>query len=91
MKITPRPDEQPSSAANPLLAPWSGPAGGVPPFDKVRVADFKPALQAAMTENLAEIDKIAQDPTPPTFENTFVAMEKSGALLTRAMHAFDAA
>ena len=37
-------------AANPLLAPWSGPFGGTPPFDKVRVEQFKPALEAAMAE-----------------------------------------
>jgi peptidyl-dipeptidase Dcp len=36
---------------------WNGPYGGVPPFDKVQVAHFKPALEAAMAENLAEIDK----------------------------------
>jgi len=40
---------------NPLLAPWTGPYGGVPPFDKVKISDFKPALEAAMKENLDEI------------------------------------
>ena len=43
-----------------LLAKWEGPYGGVPPFDKVRVEDFKPAMEAAMAENLAEIDKITE-------------------------------
>jgi len=38
---------------NPLLAEWAGPYGGIPPFDKVQIALFKPALEAAMTENLA--------------------------------------
>src|ERR1051325_4297853 len=66
----------------PLLAEWAGPYGGVPPFDRVNVADFKPALEAAMTENLSEIDRIAGDPAAPTFENTIVALEKAG-------HAFD--
>src|SRR6266404_4454361 len=55
---------------NPLLANWEGPYGGVPPFDKVQVALFKPALEAAMTENLADVDKIAKEPAAPTFENT---------------------
>ena len=50
---------------SPLLAPWTGPYGGVPPFDKVKVEDFKPALEAAMAEALAEIDAIASDPAPP--------------------------
>ena len=71
------------SAANPLTEKWEGPYGGVPPFDKVRVVDFKPALEAAMAENLAEIDRIASNSQPPTFENTIVAMEKAGSTLDR--------
>jgi hypothetical protein len=43
-----------ASEANPLTQNWEGPYGGIPPFDKVKVADFKPALEAAMAENLAE-------------------------------------
>jgi peptidyl-dipeptidase Dcp len=69
---------------NPLVAQWSGPYGGVPPFDKVKVADFKPALEQAMDEQLREIDAIADDPSPPTFANTIEAMEKSGRMLDRA-------
>src|SRR4029077_2801942 len=42
---------------SPLLAPWSGPYGGVPPLEKVKVEDFQPALEAGMAEALAEIDK----------------------------------
>jgi peptidyl-dipeptidase Dcp len=68
---------------NPLLASWEGPYGGVPPFDKVQIALFKPALEVAMTENLAEIDKIANDSAAPTFENTIVAMERAGQTLDR--------
>ena len=45
---------------NPLLGEWAGPYGGVPPFDKVQVALFKPALEAAMAENLSEIENIAR-------------------------------
>jgi peptidyl-dipeptidase Dcp len=66
-----------------LLAPWAGPYGGVPPFDRVRVADLKPGLLAAMAENLAEIDSIAADRQPPNFENTIVALERSGRSLNR--------
>ena len=55
--------------ANVLLAPWTGPFGGAPAFDKVRVEDFKPALEAAMAEELREIDAIADNPAPATFEN----------------------
>jgi peptidyl-dipeptidase Dcp len=69
--------------ADNLLTPWTGPYGGVPPFDRVRVADFKPALEAAMAENLAEIAAIAANPQAPSFENTIVALERSGRCLSR--------
>ena len=52
---------------NPLIQPWPGAFGGVPPFDKVRVEHFSPGLQAAMDERLAEIEAIANDPSPPDF------------------------
>ena len=68
---------------NPLLSEWTGPYGGLPPFDQVKVEYFKPALEAAMAENLTEIDKIANDSAPPTFENTIVALEKAGQTLDR--------
>jgi peptidyl-dipeptidase Dcp len=68
---------------NPLLPQWAGPFGGVPPFDQVRVEHFKPALEAAMAEQLAEIGRIAADPAPPTFANTIEAMERSGRTLDR--------
>ena len=72
-----------ATVQNPLLAPWTGPYGGVPPFDKVKVEHFQPALAAAMAEQLAEVDKIANDPAPPTFENTLAALERSGRTLDR--------
>jgi peptidyl-dipeptidase Dcp len=68
---------------NPLLAPWSGPWGGVPPFGRFSVADLKPALEAAMADNLAEIDRIAISPAPATFDNTIAAMDRSGHALDR--------
>jgi peptidyl-dipeptidase Dcp len=73
----------PAPAANPLLAEWVGPHGGTPPFDKVRVADFKPALEAAMAENLAEVDKIAAEKSAPNFDNTIAALERAGGALDR--------
>ena len=72
-----------NSDNNPLLAKWEGPHGGVPPFDRVQIALFKPALEAAMAEQLAEVEKIANDPTPPDFENTITALERSGRTLNR--------
>ena len=68
---------------NPLLAEWAGPYGGIPPFDKVQIALFKPALEAAMTENLAEIEAIAKLGSAPTFANTIVPLEKAGSTLDR--------
>ena len=79
---------RPDAPANPLLADWSGPFGGVPPFDKVRVADFKPALEAAMVENRREIDAIANDPSPPNFENTLAMLERTGRTLDRVQAIF---
>jgi len=69
--------------ANPLLAKWEGPYGGVPPFDRVQVPLFKPALEAAMAEQLNEIQRIANDPAPPDFNNTIAALERSGNTLDR--------
>ena len=68
---------------NPLLPKWTGPYGGVPPFDRVKVEHFKPALEAAMAEHLAEVERIAADPAAPNFENTFAALERSGRTLDR--------
>ncbi|GMU64930.1 MAG: dipeptidyl carboxypeptidase II [Acidobacteriota bacterium] len=77
-----------AAADNPLLAPWSGPHGGVPPFDAIRVEQFRPALEAAMAEQLAEIDAIAARAEPPTFDNTVAAYERSGASLDRVTTAY---
>ena len=71
-------------AANPILAEWTGPHGGAPPFDKVKTEDFIPALEAAMAEKRADVAKIADNPEPPTFANTLEALEASGPLMTRA-------
>lgn len=68
---------------NILLEEWRGPYGGVPPFDRVTVEQFKPALEEAMAQALAEVDRIAGNAAAPTFENTIVAMERSGEMLDR--------
>lgn len=71
-----------------LLSPWSGPLGGVPPWDQVNPQDFLSAFEAAITESAAEIDSIATQSDPPTFENTIVALEKSGQTLRRVQSLF---
>ncbi len=68
---------------NPLLAQWEGPYGGVPPFDRVQIALFKPALEAAMAEQLKEIEQITANPAAPNFENTIAALERGGRTLNR--------
>jgi peptidyl-dipeptidase Dcp len=68
---------------NPLLREWTGPYGGVPAFDAMALADLEPAFDAAMAENLAEIDAITADAEPPTFDNTIAALERSGRTIRR--------
>jgi peptidyl-dipeptidase Dcp len=74
---------------NPLLAPWVGPYGGVPPFDELSVEHFRPALEAGMAAKLAEIDRIAANPAAPTFDNTIAALERSGRMLRRVESVYD--
>ncbi len=71
-----------------LLAEWTGPYGGVPAFDQMDLEALKPALETGMASSLAEIEAIAQDPEPPTFENTILAMERSGSQLDRVFAYF---
>ncbi|MFY3742619.1 M3 family metallopeptidase [Anaeromyxobacter sp. Red801] len=73
---------------NPLLVPWAGPHGGVPPFDVARVEQLAPAIEAGMAAKLAAVEAIAADPAAPTFDNTLAAMERSGRALDRAMTVF---
>jgi peptidyl-dipeptidase Dcp len=61
-----------------------------PPFDRIKDADFQPAIDEGMKRELEEIEKIANNPEPATFENTIVAMEKTGQLLERAQLVFNA-
>ena len=67
-----------------LLAPWTGPHDGAPPFDRVRVEDFEPALMAGMADQRVEIAWITADGENPTFDNTIAALERSGRALARA-------
>src|SRR5918999_57436 len=72
-----------NTETNPLLAKWEGQYGGVPPFDRVQIPLFKPALEAAMAEQFKEIEQIAANPAQPDFENTITALERSGRTLNR--------
>jgi len=76
-----------ASAANPFLKA-STLQYQAPPFDKITDADFQPAIEEGMKQQLAEIEKIADQSAAPTFANTIAAMERSGALLTRVGKVF---
>src|SRR5580698_514868 len=51
---------------------------GAPPFDKIKDSDYQPAIEAGMAQELAEVQAIADNSQPPTFDNTIVAMQKTG-------------
>lgn len=72
-----------TETTNVLLQEWQGDFGGVPAFDKMNLKDLKPALLQAMETNSKEIEAIANNKEAPTFENTIVALEKSGQDLDR--------
>ncbi len=74
--------------ASPITKKWMGDFGGIPPLDKVKVSEFKPALEMAMAEKLAEIEKIANNSEAPSFENTIAALERSGQMYDRVQTMF---
>ena len=73
---------------NALLAPWSGPHGGVPPWDHASAAAMPAAFQLGIQLQAAEIDVIAKNPAAPTFDNTMAALDDSGRHLSRAQTIF---
>ena len=73
------------SESNVLLAEWSGPYNGVPAFHQMDLEALKPALEAGMARALKAIDVIADNPEPPTFENTILALEGSRRDLDRVL------
>ncbi len=75
------------SIANPFASP-SPLQFQAPDFDMIHDADYGPALEEGMRQQLVEIDSIALNPEPATFDNTIVAMERSGSLLTRVSKVF---
>ena len=81
-------DEKMMNTDNPISKKWIGNFGGIPPLDKVKVSDFKPALELAMAEKLAEIEKIANNSEAPSFENTIAALERSGQMYDRVQTMF---
>lgn len=83
-KEVPKSTTSKTMSDNVLLQEWVGPYGGVPAFDKMSVTDIKAAMATGMEQGLADIEAIASNPEPATFENTIAAMERSASLLDRA-------
>ena len=79
--------ENSNIADNPLLTESSLPYH-VPPFDKIKDEHFVPAIEAGMRDQLKEVEAVANDSEKPTFDNTIVALERTGRLLDRAQRTF---
>ena len=73
---------------NPVFKNWTGPYGGVPAFTEYKLKDLKPAIESAINEKLSEINKIANNKKPATFQNTIVALEKTGKKLNQVYAVF---
>ena len=93
---TPQKPDQPKQAAaaatnpadaNPFLAPSTLPFQA-PPLDKIKDSDYSPAFAEGMKQQIAEVEKIANNADKPTFDNTIVALERTGATLTRVSKVF---
>ena len=72
---------------NPLLADWKTPHQ-TPPFDKIKISDYEPAIETAIAVSRAEIEAIVNNPAKPTFKNTILALENQGELLDRITSVF---
>jgi peptidyl-dipeptidase Dcp len=81
------PVQNSNTAENPLLTESSLPYH-VPPFDKIKDEDFVPAIEQGMREQLKEVEPVADNSEKPTFDNTIVALERTGRLLDRAQRTF---
>lgn len=86
-RSTPPDAASPASSVNPLLVPSSLPYGA-PDFTAIRDEHFLPALEQGMAEQLDEVGRIAQSTEPPTFDNTLVALERTGSTLGRVSRVF---
>ncbi|MDE5626781.1 MAG: peptidase M3, partial [Candidatus Amulumruptor sp.] len=75
---------------NPFLQPNYGTVYDIPPFDKISYDDYMPAIKQGIAERKAEIDAIVNNPAEPDFDNTILAMEKSGRTLSKVMLVFSA-
>ena len=77
-----------SQAQNPFFEEFKGTPHGTTPFDRITVSDYEPAIDRGITLGLEEVDKIVANPESPTFENTVVALARSGKDLDRVLNVF---
>jgi peptidyl-dipeptidase Dcp len=85
---TARAAQAPAVTANPLVAPWTGPYGGVPPWEQARPENFPAALAAGIDAQRREVAAIAGSTSAPTFDNTILAMERAGETYDRVIRMF---
>ena len=78
---------KPTVMDNPLLITFNTPFG-VPPFEQIKPHHYLPAFETGMQEHLKEVDAVINNPEEPTFENTIVALDKSGEVLARVSRIF---
>lgn len=78
-----------SADGNPLIASWTGPYGGVPPFDRVRAADFPHAFDTALAEELTAVRRIVETSEPANFENTLAVLQRASRLKDRVLRVFN--
>ena len=69
---------------NPFLQEWDTPYG-IPPYDKIKIEHYMPAIQAGIAQQKAEIQAIIDNPEAPTFDNTVAALELSGSILSKVI------
>jgi peptidyl-dipeptidase Dcp len=80
-------EKQVSLSNNPFLGEYNTPFN-VPPFDKIKDEHYRPAFEEALHQHNAEIDSIVNNTEAPTFENTIVALENAGSLLSKVSRVF---
>jgi peptidyl-dipeptidase Dcp len=81
-------NQKPKDMGNPFFTTWETPFG-VPPFDQMKPEHFEPAMLEGMKREIAEIDSIKNNPETPSFDNTILALDRSGEFYNRVSRVFD--
>ena len=77
-----------TQAQNPFFSDFKGTPHGTVPFSQITIAEYEPAIERGMEIGLKEVDQIANNPEAPTFDNTIVALARSGRDLNRVLNVF---